>query len=135
MIRLEHIAIWTPDLQRLRTFYERFFEARANALYRSRTRAGYRSYFLTFPGGRGRVELMALGDLATAEGEPGENHGAPSRDLPGMGYAHLAISVGSRMAVEELTARMRADGVRIVSEHGRRWTAGTKRHRGPGRKS
>ena len=37
-------------------------------------------------------------------------------DVPAVGYAHLAMSVGSRSAVEELTARMRADGVCVRSK-------------------
>jgi lactoylglutathione lyase len=119
MMRLEHIAIWTPDLQRLRTFYERYFDARANDLYRSRTRAGYSSHFMTLPDGGGRIELMTVADLASAGSTPEETRAGRSGDVPGVGgvgYAHLAISVGSRLAVEELTARMRADGVRVVSE-------------------
>ena len=32
-----------------------------------------------------------------------------------VGYAHLAVSVGSREAVTSLTERMRADGVTVVS--------------------
>jgi catechol 2,3-dioxygenase-like lactoylglutathione lyase family enzyme len=27
-MRVEHVAIWTPDLERLRAFYERYFDAR-----------------------------------------------------------------------------------------------------------
>ena len=35
---------------------------------------------------------------------------------PAAGYAHLAISVGSREAVVALVERMRGDGIHIVSE-------------------
>jgi|GEM_PF-4257266 len=31
MIRIEHVAIWTFDLERLRTIYEKYFGARAGA--------------------------------------------------------------------------------------------------------
>jgi lactoylglutathione lyase len=101
-MRLDHVAIWTSDLERLRAFYEKYFGAQAGALYRSRTRAGFSSYFLTFPGAGGRLELMSMPGLAAARGELTA------------GYAHVALAVGSRTAVDALTQRLQADGVRVV---------------------
>ena len=102
-MRVEHVAIWTRNLERLRTFYERYFGARAGTLYRSATRSGFTSYFLTFPDGGARLELMSAPALEAGS------------DTPAAGYAHIAITVGSRQAVDSLTARMRADGVRVLS--------------------
>jgi lactoylglutathione lyase len=104
-MRIEHVAVWTRDLERLRAFYERWFGARAGARYRSATRAGFTSYFLTFPDGGGRLELMSLPEFGDA----------PAPTAPAAGWAHLALSVGSREAVEALTARMRAEGVAVLS--------------------
>jgi lactoylglutathione lyase len=103
MARVEHVAIWTGDLERLRAFYERYFAARAGASYRSATRAGFASYFLTFPDGGSRLELMSAPGLAA------------TAVAPAVGYAHIALTVGSRADVETLTERMRLDGVRVVS--------------------
>ena len=103
-VRIEHMAVWTADLERLRAFYERYFGARAGARYASTARPGFASYFLTFPDGGARLELMSVPTLADA---------AP---VPAVGYAHLALSVGSVAAVEALTERLRGDGVRVVSE-------------------
>ncbi|HKG94023.1 MAG TPA: VOC family protein [Gemmatimonadaceae bacterium] len=102
-MRIEHVALWTRDLDGLRAFYERWFGARAGARYESATRAGFASYFLTFPDGGGRLELMTLPALADSSGGPAA------------GYAHVAVAVGSREAVVALTERMRAAGVRILS--------------------
>jgi lactoylglutathione lyase len=102
-VRIEHVAVWTADLQRLRAFYERYFGARAGAQYRSATRPGFTSYFLSFPDGGGRLELMSC---------PGIAAGGQS---PAVGYAHIALTVRTRADVEALTARMREDGVRVVS--------------------
>jgi lactoylglutathione lyase len=102
-VRLEHVAIWTTDLERLREFYERYFNARAGNQYRSATRPGFTSYFLTFPRGGGRLELMTVPGLAATAG------------AAAVGYAHIALTVGSRTDVETLTQRMRGDGVRVVS--------------------
>ena len=103
-MQLEHFAVWTNDLERLRSFYVRYFGAQAGARYRSATRAGFVSYFLVFPDGGARLELMSVPELAAA---------APS---PAIGYAHLAVRLGTEEAVEALTERLRADGVRVVSE-------------------
>ena len=101
--RLVPVALWTRDLERARAFYERWFGARAGARYRSANRAGFESYFLTFPDGEGRLELMQLPSLAAA---------APA---PAAGWAHIALAVGSREAVDALTARMREAGVPVLS--------------------
>lgn len=101
-MRLEHTAIWTRDLERLRAFYERYFGAAPSPLYQSHTRIGFTSRFLTFPDKGARLELMSIADLSAAPA------GA------GVGYAHLAVAVGSRAAVDALTARMRDDGVHVV---------------------
>jgi lactoylglutathione lyase len=103
-MRIEHIAIWTHDLERLRAFYERYFGAQAGSLYRSRTRTGFTSYFLTFPGAGGRLELMSIPELAASQGGPA------------VGYAHLALATGSRAAVDALASRLQAEGVTVVGQ-------------------
>jgi lactoylglutathione lyase len=102
-LRLDHVAVWTADLGRLRDFYQRYFAAQVGPLYESATRPGFTSYFLTFPGGSGRLELMSGPEL-----------GSGSR-APAVGYAHVAMGVGSRPAMDALVDRLRADGVRLLS--------------------
>ena len=57
-MHIEHVALWTRDLERMRAFYERHFSATANERYRSRRRP-FESYFLTLASGA-RLELMTL---------------------------------------------------------------------------
>jgi lactoylglutathione lyase len=102
-MRIEHVALWTADLERSRAFYERYFGAQAGKQYRSATRRGFASYFLTFPNGGSRLELMTMPDLRADGGERM------------VSWSHVAMTVGTRGDVDELTARMGADGVRIVS--------------------
>src|SRR5678815_2372397 len=52
-----------------------------------------------------RLELMSVPDLSDSG----------AADGPVVGYAHLALAVGSRDAVDALTARLRADGARVRS--------------------
>lgn len=102
-MRVEHIAIWTRDLERLRGFYERYFGAKACEKY-TNPRKRFESYFLTFDSGA-RVELMRAPDL-----DEGRDRTGRSR----VGYAHLAFAVGSESGVDELTGRLRRDGYEIL---------------------
>ncbi len=103
MTTIEHLAIWTRNLESLRDFYETYFEAEASAHYVNADRA-FESYFLRFSSGA-RLELMRVPDVATAR--------KTSTVLAG--YAHLAFSVGSRERVDSLTARLGRDGYHVVS--------------------
>jgi lactoylglutathione lyase len=94
--RIEHVALWTDDLERLRAWYERWLGARAGELYVNE-RNGFSSYFLEFDGGA-RVELMRM---------PGQELGL---------RAHVAFSLGSRERVDSLTEELRAAGVPVLSE-------------------
>ena len=114
--RIAHVALWTRDverLERLRAFYERHFGARAGALYRSARQPGFASYFLSFASGA-QLELMTLPERAPTPTEP------PDVEAPRRGYAHLALALGSAEAVDALTARLRDDGIRVLSPP--RWT-------------
>ena len=103
-MRIEHVAVWTNDLERLRAFYERHFDARAGARYDSSRHPGFSSYFLRFDDSDTRLELMSLGSLPDGS------------EQPALGYPHIAIGVGSRAAVDALTARLAAAGIRVVTE-------------------
>ena len=115
--RIAHVALWTRDverLERLRTFYERHFGARAGAPYHSARRPGFVSCFLELAGGA-QLELMTLpDDTHTVHAEPFD--AAALRP----GYAHIALSLGSTDAVDATTARLAADGVPVRSAP--RWT-------------
>src|SRR4026207_269436 len=101
MPRIEHIALWVDDLDALSAFYARAFGAQVGARYVNAAK-GFESCFLTFESGT-RMELMTTSRLA------------PTRHAPGtqrMGLTHLAISLGSEAAADELTGRLPGAGVR-----------------------
>jgi len=100
-MRIEHVAVWTPDLERLVAFYAKHFGATAGPKY-TNPRTGFESYFLSFVSGA-RLELMR--SPSVTGGEPGQSR---------FGYAHFAISVGSEGEVDRLTEQFRAEGVPIV---------------------
>ena len=100
---IEHIAIWTKDLEQIKTFYQTFFGAKSNQKYTNPTK-GFESYFLSFDSGA-RIEIMSLPKLAAPAGD----------GPPAVGLAHFAISTGSKQAVEALTQQIEQAGYRVVS--------------------
>jgi lactoylglutathione lyase len=103
MVRIEHIAFWTDDLDRLADFYKKYFGAEAAPIYVNSAK-GFESRFLSFESGA-RLEVMKTSTLNPVKAERGAQR---------MGLAHLAVSVGSRQGVEELTARLKLDGFQVV---------------------
>lgn len=99
---IEHIALYTAQLEAARTFFVRYFGAVSNEGYHN-PRTDFRSYFLSFGDGT-RLELMTRPELTRTERCPDP-----------LGYAHLAFSVGSREAVDALTERLAQDGYRVTS--------------------
>lgn len=100
-MKIEHIAIWTQDLKRLREFYVRYFHALAGPEY-ANPKKGYRSYFLAFDSGA-RIEIASLTEL----------NPRPENE-PHTGFAHFAFSTGSEAEVDRLTEQLRLDGVPVL---------------------
>ena len=88
-MRIEHVAIWTHDLGRLRAFYETYFGAQAGEKYANAARQ-FESYFLTFESGA-RLEIMR---------REGMSHQPNDAEQEVTGYSHMAFSVGSESAQE-----------------------------------
>ena len=103
-MRIEHIAIWVQDLEKMKAFYSLFFNMKSGEIYINEKK-GFSSYFLSFESGA-RLELMYRADII----ESGINQ-SPLR-----GLNHLAISVGSKEKVDELTNFFREKGIQIVGE-------------------
>ena len=101
-MKIEHVAIYVNDLEAARDFFVQYFGGRANAGYHNRT-TDFRSYFITFDDGA-RLEIMK---------KPGMTD--DKKALNRTGYAHVALSVGSREKVVELTERLRSDGYSVIS--------------------
>jgi lactoylglutathione lyase len=103
-MRISHIAIWAEEFDGLCEFYVTYFGATASAKYPN-PRRNFTSCFLSFEGGETRIEMMHIPDTE-----------APASRGNLKGLAHIAISVGSKEAVDALTERLRADGHTITSE-------------------
>lgn len=98
---IEHVAIWVRDLEAMRAFYTEVLGGVAGALYYNPA-TGFKSYFVTLGDGA-RLELMFRPGL----------HQPPDASS---GYAHIALALGSRAAVDGAVAVLRQGGVQIESE-------------------
>lgn len=103
-MKIEHIAIWTDDIEQLRQFYIKYFGLSSSEKYMNPKRM-FTSYFLSFGTDKTRIELMHIPDMNSPESRG---------DLKGL--AHIAISVGGQEAVNILTEKLREDGFTIASE-------------------
>jgi len=102
-MKINHIALYTNNLDEMREYYEKYFNATSNHMYHN-INTGLKTYFLTFEDNT-RLELMTRPDL--------EQHVSTSYQR---GYIHLAFSVGSKEKVDTLTSTLAHDGYIVVSQ-------------------
>jgi lactoylglutathione lyase len=103
-MKIDHIAIWVRDLEKLKDFYSYYFEMTAGEKYINDSKK-FTSYFLKSSEGDTSLELMSEENLPDAFDNKGH--------YPGL--AHIAISAGSRKGVEDLTGRLKDKNYTIVS--------------------
>jgi len=102
-MKLNHIALYVNDLEKMRSFYETYFNAKANKMYHN-PKTGLKTYFLEFEGS-GRIEIMTKDNLNSI-----------AKELNNVGYIHVAFSVGSKDKVDELTKLLENDGYKVISK-------------------
>ena len=101
-MKIEHMAMYVKDLDAARDFFVKYMDGVSNDGYYNKN-TGFRSYFISFEDGA-RLELMNKPELRDLE-----------KDLNRTGYAHIAFSVGTKEAVDDLTAKIKEAGYNIVS--------------------
>ncbi len=89
---IEHIAMYVSDLEKTRDFFVKYFDATSNEGYHNK-KTNFRSYFLNFDDGA-RLEIMNKPQMEDDE-----------KVLNRTGYIHIAFSLGSKKAVDELTEK------------------------------
>ena len=86
-MKIDHAALYTFDLERLRAFYEDYFDGKVNKQYRNE-KTGLQTYFISFADGA-RLELMTRPELEECE-----------RSRLWTGWTHLAFKAGTRENVD-----------------------------------
>lgn len=102
-MKIDHVALWTSNIEKMKDFYTKFFDGKASEKYTNEKR-GFSSYFINFQSDT-RLEIMTMNNVDFKDKQEFKK-----------GYAHMAISVGSREKVDELTEKIRSEGYDVTSE-------------------
>ena len=102
-MKIDHIALFCRDLERMREFFIEHFEARSNEQYIN-PRTGLHTYILTLPDAGARLELMSRPEMTEVD---------PSK--PNIGFIHVSFAVGSKAAVDAKTDELRTAGFAVTS--------------------
>jgi lactoylglutathione lyase len=102
-MHIEHFAMWVKDIELMKTFYCRYFNATSDDKYINSVKQ-FQSYFLSFDGGP-RLELMQMPSVPESKDDVYTQF---------TGYIHFAVSLGSKEKVNEMTERFRADGFEVI---------------------
>jgi len=102
---LEHAALWTTDLEKLKAYYCRYFGGVANQKY-SNSQKKFSSYFISFAGGA-RLEIMSM------DGIPANMNDTVTTQH--LGLIHLAFGVNSMAEVDAKAQELQQAGFPILS--------------------
>jgi lactoylglutathione lyase len=100
-MRIDHVAVWARDLEAMRAFYTAVLGGVSGQRYENPA-TGFVSYFISLGEGI-RLELMHRPGLGPASTEV----------VPG--WAHIALALGSRDAVDAMVAELGRRGVTIAA--------------------
>lgn len=103
-MKIEHIAIWVKDIEKMKGFYLYFFDMKSNEKYEN-PKKNFSSYFLSFKDGA-RIELMHNPDISEFI----------EKSTSKLGLTHFAISVGSKEKVDSITERIRKNRHTVIGE-------------------
>lgn len=102
---LEHVAIWTDNIDLLKDYYVKYFHGVPNAKYTNETK-GFQSYFLSFASGA-RLEIMCMPGIPENKNDTVINQHK--------GIIHLAFGVDTVHEVDEKAKQLAGDGYKILS--------------------
>jgi len=102
-MKIEHVALWAKNIDNLKSFYEKYFNAKSSIKY-TNPRKNYSSYFLSFDSDT-RLEIMQMHSVPASKGDRYDQF---------LGYIHLAFSVGSEDKVNALTSKLANDGFEVL---------------------
>ncbi|MBE8951059.1 MAG: VOC family protein [Quinella sp. 3Q1] len=101
-MNIEHVAIYVNNLEVVKNFFVKYFGAKPSEKY-TNFRQDFSSYFLVFDNGS-RFEIMHRSTMID-----------PKKAKYRSGYHHVALNVGGKKDVDELTAKIEDDGFFVVA--------------------
>jgi lactoylglutathione lyase len=115
-MKIEHIAIWVKDIDRVCKFYRKYFGGVVHPIYHNSAKQ-FTSRFITFDDGA-RLEVMHRPDIDVERNvgiDKIVSHETLS-DTQHLGFTHLSFSVGSKEEVDRLTQQMSSEGIPVVGQ-------------------
>ncbi len=103
-MNIDHVAIWTTQLERLKDYYVKYFNGRVNKKYINSERH-FESYFVSFESGS-RLELMQM------KGIPGNMNDTIEKQH--LGIIHLAFGVETMNMVDQKLIELENDGYKML---------------------
>ena len=105
---IEHVAIWTHKLEEMKDFYVKYFNTAVDEKYVTDEGfpAHFELYFLSFDSGA-RLELCQMSTIPQGDAADGKET---------TGLTHIALSAGSRAEVDRISANLKRDGYKFISD-------------------
>jgi lactoylglutathione lyase len=102
-MNINHVAIWTNQLEKLRDFYVKYFDGVSNDMYFN-PETKFESYFISFESGS-RLELMRKPGIPASLNDNVKQH---------LGLIHLSFGVETMDLVNEKSRELEAAGYKIL---------------------
>jgi len=103
-MNIDHVAIWTTNLEKLKDYYMKYFNGRSNSKYFNRERH-FESYFVSFDSGT-RLELMQMPGIPENLNDPVEKQY--------QGIIHISFGMENMDLVNEKFNELKKDGFKIL---------------------
>ena len=103
-MNIDHVAIWTTQLETLKDYYIKHFNGSSNRKYTNNERH-FESYFISFDSGT-RLELMQM------PGIPQNLNDSVEKQY--LGIIHLSFGMGNMDLINEKCIELKRDGFRIL---------------------
>lgn len=104
-MKLEHIAIWTDNIELLRNYYVSFFDGQSSEMYIN-PKTQFQSYFISFESGA-RLEIMSMPNIPDNTND--------TINAQHKGIIHIAFSVNTKQEVDAKATLLLANGFEILN--------------------
>jgi lactoylglutathione lyase len=103
-MNIDHVAIWTTQLEKLKDYYIKYFNGRANKKYLNKEKQ-FESYFVSFDSGA-RLELMHMPGIPENLNDTVEKQH--------QGIIHLSFGMENMDMVDSKFSELTRDGYKIL---------------------
>ena len=102
-MEIKNVGLFVKDLEAAKKFFEDYFGAQVHAVYNEEEK-GFYSYIMKFDQGA-KIEIMTKPEIVDNE-----------KHVNRTGYCHICIKVDSKEKLDEVIAKIHADGYEVLYE-------------------